>query len=290
VEPFLNHEAWEVRMAAVETLWRLERKPAAEYIFAALPKEKDPHVLSEMLYALARLGHPQATALSLKHLSHERDYVRRQAMRAVLAIIDNSTQNRTAPSDAVRKLARDAAELGRRNNIPNDNWGTPAGWKQRLMALMEPKDVVAEAVAVAEAIEGAKGAAISNPHSLWGTDREMFAAVIAGDDAMYAEYSRQGLPGGQTFVLSIARRRRAPELVKAMQEMIGKIVDQNAGAFNAALQFQRDKTLTRQAFERRAELPKPVAALLPVALENTFGANLGVVTSDWEAWLKNHAG
>lgn len=72
--------------------------------------------------------------------------------------------------------------------------------------------------------------------------------------------------------------------------MIGKVEASNATTFNGALRFQRDKTLTRQAFARRNELPKPVAEGLPVVLEQTFGAGLGVVLTDWEEWLKRNAG
>jgi len=279
-EKFLTHEAWEVRLAAAEALWRLNRKAAAEQILAALQKEQDPHVLSEQLYALATLGHAQAPALSLKYLTHEREYVRRQAMRAVLAQVE--VGKGVTPSAAQRTLAASAAKLAHECDLPNDAWGTSSSWKEKLLMLMPAKEILDEAVTVYAT------PAARDPKSPWGGDLDLYAAFIARNEEAFADYLARGLPGGQELLLEVASRRQAPQLVKAMVEIIDTVKPANAGNFNQALRVQRDKGLTRLAFERRAILPRAVADGLPVVLEMTYGVNLGVVLTDWDLWLKQN--
>lgn len=282
VEPFLTHDAWEVRMAAAEALWRLDRKPAAARILALYSQEKDPHVRSEMLFALAKLGHADAPKLCLQALAGTRDYVRRQAMRAVVVLVQDASKGGAAPSAAQQTLAASAAELAAKNNMPNDSWGIGPGWKEQLLPLMPAKDVVDAAVAISQ------NPSATDVTSPWGNDTGAFVSAIAKSDALFAEYSRRNLPGDQGMVLAIAARRRSPILVKAMQEMLPKVEAANVWPFLGALDYQRDKALTKQVFLARKTLRADIVPNLPPVMERTFGANIGANAAEWEAWFKAH--
>jgi len=270
VDALLSHEAWEVRLAAAEAMWRLERKASAPLLLTALQKEKDPHVLSEMLFALAKLGHPQAQALCLQFLAHERDYVRRQAMRAAVVVVDAG-----GTSAATKAFALQVAKAGRKNKLPNDDWGTGTGWKNKLIALGDPKGIVDEALAVFQ------DPPANDPDSPWGNDRDLLIGALAGNDAFYAEYVKRGLPGGQTMQLSLARRRKAPELANAVAAAIDKLEDANVQNFIWAVIAQQDKPLAHQVFAARTKLPAGVAGSMTLMMSFTLRANKGVVLEDW---------
>jgi len=287
IEPFLANDAWEVRMAATEALWRLDRKASLPRIATAYNLELDRHVKSEMLYALVRLGHEGVQALCLKALADPQDYTRRQAMRGVVELIREGTKNRATPSAALKAFAASAAELGHYYKIPNDAWGTGLGWKEQVMALLDPKAIVDEAAAVFADITK------SDPRSLWGNDRDLFASAIAASDALFNEYIKRTALGNSALgdpnlVIEIARRRRSPELAQALGEIMDKVNDAQSYPYVLALKTQHDKTLSHQLFQKRNAVPKIVRAGLPSVLEVTFATGLGPVVSDWDAWFKAH--
>ncbi|MHB0935578.1 MAG: HEAT repeat domain-containing protein [Armatimonadota bacterium] len=80
--PLLKHEHWAVRRSAAEALGRLGYRPAAPAIRAALDRETDAHAMADELYALARLGHRDATALCEKYRQQVNPVIRTEAERA----------------------------------------------------------------------------------------------------------------------------------------------------------------------------------------------------------------
>lgn len=272
VEPFLDNGAWQVRLAAAEALWRLGQKSAAGRIYDTLQKEPDYHARCEMLYALARLGHPQAQALALQLLADKYEYVRGQAMRSVVALVEGAPV-----TPALRTFAAQAAELGRKYNIANTNWGDGSGWQQRLLALKEPAQVVDDATAAY---------AEPAPKAAW--NRDAAADAIAQHDAIYAAYVKRGLPGGQELLIAVGTRRQAPELATALAALPGNLKENNGEAYLKALSKQHDKAMMRKVWGSRAKLPTTLSLRILLPMEYTFGANLGLAADEWDKWLAAH--
>ena len=82
--PLLKHENWSVRRSAAESLGRLKFAGAAADLRAALDRERDPHVLADLLGALDLVDHKDAPALAEKLAGHDNPAVSQEAA-AILA-------------------------------------------------------------------------------------------------------------------------------------------------------------------------------------------------------------
>jgi len=267
--PLLQHDRWEVRRAAAESLGRLGHKAAADALLAALGKESDAHALGDELAALARLGDPRAPESCLQSLSHREPFVRRQALVGLGAILGKGPSGAPGNRDEVLKaLASQVAWTGlqdpdlrvRRAAIP-------------LVVAIDPKRAVTLA---AEAFREPGRDALERP---------FWADTLARDGRAFAEYLAQG-PASDALLLALAARRSDPQLAKALLGRCEDLSRRDPGAFVAAAIRQRDPALARALFEKRAGLPPPVASHVTLILANAFGVRLGDVVDDWADWLR----
>jgi hypothetical protein len=149
-----------------------------------------------------------------------------------------------------------------------------------------------EAIALAAKVEPARAvglaaAAFADPSPRAAQDRPSWVTAITGDDAALTEYVRRKAPGGDELLLSIAGKRADPALAAAVAARLETWLDApaNAPRVAAAVIRQADRPLARRFFNLRDKLPANAAAYVPYALERAYGAGIGGVAEDWEAYL-----
>ena len=119
--------------------------------------------------------------------------------------------------------------------------------------------------------------------------RPDWAATIARHDAVFEAYVADKLPGGPQLLFGVASQRASPALAAALIRAIPQVEAAQTGQFLSAVLKQHDPAVSRAVFTAREKLPPNLATYATLILEHTFGARLGDVAADWEAWLKQNA-
>ncbi len=268
--PLLRHERWQVRRSAAESLGRLGDPSAVESLISAMRSEKDSNALGEMMLALGRLHHPDVPKWSIDSLAHDDPMVRTLAVRAALAYLKSkgpeSGGNAGLPAAALMQIATaalaDSNHRVRREGIS-------------LIANLNP----------AKAVESS-AAAFNDPGVRATQDRPDWTQAIATNDDLLAEYVRQREPGGDELLLALAALRQNPAFVAPIDARLIELDKSWPGKVAAVAITQRDPSLARHFFEKRANLRPETAEFATHVMEHTFSAQLGGVISDWEQWLK----
>ena len=267
---FLQHERWEVRAAAAEALGRLQYEKGGSALMRAKAVETDAHASGEQVLALGRMGHADALATAFAAIDHRDVFVRKQAVRAVSAL-----------------LGHDPAGAAVTEELPNEM--RPAGLRMAERALAD-RDLrtQAEGMKLVAALDVPRTLAhLLNAFESPNTspdEQNAWADLVGERDGLFAAYLKQGLPGGDDLLLAVARRRRHPALVSALKKCFTGITKSNRGAWLYALVRQADKALTRAIFDARDRIPD-YNPFLPYTLECTFRAGVGTELGDWEKYL-----
>lgn len=269
--PLLKHSHWEVRRAAAESLGRLRPESAAPALVAALSEELDPHVLGDLLVAIAEIDASKGERLTLvrKFADGRSPFVRQQALRA-LSIYGRSGHRLGETTDWLNEPLADADLRVRREAI-------------RLHVLSAPVKSV-------DLVDSAhtRGASLR--------DQEEWHAAIASDPAAWdAAVTRTTL--SPQFVLSLAQQKADPRIATHLIHQVTASQTANTNTLLAAdairtlraASRQRDQRLTRQIFSVRSQLSREAMTQLPVTLELTFGQRLGHDLAAWDEWLNRSA-
>ena len=80
IEPFLNHEQRELRLAALEALGKIKNEDAIEPLCKILKEDEDPFIRETAVSSLGQIGTPKALETFLEALKDESREVRRQAV------------------------------------------------------------------------------------------------------------------------------------------------------------------------------------------------------------------
>ncbi len=91
--PLLKHENWSVRRSAAEALGRLKFAAAGDELRAAFDRERDPHVLADLLVALDRLQHRDVPALAGKLVEHDNPLVNNEAAAILARLAERGGKN-----------------------------------------------------------------------------------------------------------------------------------------------------------------------------------------------------
>lgn len=252
--PLLEHPRWEVRRVSAESLGRLGYKKAIPCLLRALKRETDAHALGDELFALARLGAREVPELCRKFIKHNTPFVRIQAihsaqfleLRSVRDVIDLALSD---PDFRIKSKA------------------------MKLIAGADPRRALRLAV---EALKAGIDLPIS---TAW-------ARFIAENDNTLQEYLRQGMPGGDDFLISIARFRQDPRIATALKERLPQIASVHPRQFVSSVLTQRNKALGVGLLKLEGSLHETVRAYLPLILEYCFGSRLGNNLNDWKASLQ----
>jgi hypothetical protein len=261
--PLLGHAEWFVRRQAAESLARLKEGAAAGALADALTRETDPHALGDELLALAELEPARARALVPNLATNRHWFVRRQALRTCMRLLDS------APTQSERELGLKlaGAALG-------ENDLRVRGEGIKLLGRLDGRQTLEGAVASAAAQQN---------------DLDLWAEALAANEEGFADYLKGNLPGGDNLLLALARVRRHPALATALAERLKQLrIDaQNAQGVVEALAFQQDRALARRVCLERAKLPASLTPHIAYILNFTFDVRLGSDLDDWEHWLKS---
>jgi hypothetical protein len=289
IVPLLQHERWEVRRSAAESLGRLGHVAAANEIAAALAKETDSHAKGDQTVALARLGHPATSELCLKLLSEADIFVKRQAaLAAIVFLCPNQSERAQSITSTTCQRVPQLLE-----GVEPKGEALEFARKVMELALAEP-DVRVRQLGIAllfrlDPVRGLEEAVsvFSNPRPADEPSLPFWAKSLAHNELAFAAYLDRGLPGGISLLLAIAKERRDSSLAAALGPHLDTISAANALAWVEALICQRDPRLSREVFARREKLA-PIASSIPAILEYTFAARLGNDLSHWQDWLAQH--
>jgi len=263
----LASPVWHLRRQAAESLGRLRHSAAGDALAAAVEKDADPHVRGDALYSLAQIGHARVRDICLSAITNRQVFLQRRAAEAarLLACPDDRP---TADPD-LRTFGLTMAEAALQNpDIRVRREGI------RLLGRLEPGRALDLAV---RAFAGPKPDDKAQPY---------WAQALADNDEAFAQYLKEGLPGGPGLVLALAQRRRDPALAERLGSQFAGMAKDNIQAYMKALAFQRDPALARRALAERDTLPAEFKPLLPYALEIVFAKRLGADLELWDAALK----
>ncbi len=263
VLPLLKHERWQVRVAAAGALGGLRHTDAgdqlavegtiADELAAAIARETDAHALGDELAVLCSFDGRRGQELCSKLLGHPSVFVRCRAMRGIA--------DATTPRARINALAE--------------------------AALADPDlRLRIEGIELLQGLDPARAVELSAPRSADPLERPYWAEAIVGNDAAFAAYVKGGMQGNDALLLAVAGRRAAPELARALLARAAELAAGDPGGFAHAAIVQRDKPLASALLEKRATIPRDVAASLPLILEHTFDARLGEVLDDWAQRLR----
>ncbi len=80
IEPFLNHEQREMRLAALEALGKIKNEDAIDLLCKILKEDEDPFIREAAVRSLGQIGTPKALEVFLEVLKDDSREVRRQAV------------------------------------------------------------------------------------------------------------------------------------------------------------------------------------------------------------------
>lgn len=274
IVPLLNHPRWQVRRSAAESLGRLGQASAASFLVSAVHSEKDSNALGEDILALARLHDDATPATALELLKRDDPLVRRLAVSAVAAFI---------------------APAGGGRNVQIDPRVSAAALQIAQQALADPNlQVRRQGISLVIQLDPARGVELAAA-AFTGTavqsmqDRPYWVQAISSSDAAFAEFIRDGLPGGDETLLAFAVTRVDPVLAHAIESRLVELDTAFPGKIGPVAIFQADRSLARRMFDERTKMRPETADYVAHALEHAFDAQLGNVMEDWDAWLEEHA-
>jgi len=270
VVPLLQHERWEVRAGAAEALGRLRYKRAAARLIRARESETDAHALGEQILALGRMGHAGTLSTAFAAIKHRDAFVRKHPVRAVRALLGNDPTGAAVTGELLEEMESGGLRMAELALADRDLRVQAEG-----MQLVADLGVARTLAHVVKAFR--RPGAPRDAGNAW-------ADLVADRDDLFAAYIEQGLPGGEDLMLAIARRRRHPALVSALNKSFRGITKANRGAWLYALVRQADKPLSRAVFNARDNIPA-YRTFLAYTLECTFRSGVGKELEDWEKYL-----
>jgi len=259
--PLLDHENGMVRRAVAEALGRLKYTPAVDTLAARIPQEKHPHVCAEMLMSLAVLDDARFPALAQTAFDRPQAYIQMQILRAARGYL---TRKRAAG-----KLTPELRAFGQRlfDRAVDD-------LDQRISG---------EAVPLLAAFDSPRCLALCRDPASDERFRDALYDVVAGDDALVAEYLKT--PPDDQALIELASRRADDRLVSLLLARLDALTTQNPDGLYQAAERQRNPKLTRALFANYATLPEPLKGHATLLLEHTFNARIGNDPEAWTEWL-----
>ena len=202
--PLLRHEHWEVRAGAAEALGRLKFEKGGAPLIRAQKSETDAHAMGEQVLALGRMGHTEALSTAFAAIEHRDVFVRKQAVRAVCALLGQDPAGTVATGELSEELRSAGLRMAELALADRDLRVRAEG--MRLVAELDVARTLAHVVKAFERPDGSPDA-----ENAW-------ADLVSERDDLFAAYLEQGLPGGEDLLLAVARRRQHPALVSALKE------------------------------------------------------------------------
>ena len=272
--PLLEHDRWEVRRQAVESLGKLDYRAAREKLEAMTSTETDSHVLGDCILALARLDSFNALNVCLEQVESKSPFVRKESLIAANMVVDRRiADSKLTAGD--RNIAFQIVEVGLSHKDPRVR--QPA---IELFAKLAPEDAFDRLTAASR-----KGAPPMR-------DAETWAKAIAANDLLFQKWIEAQMPGGPNFLLRVSLVR-AP--TTAIADAIRKAIEvstpeqpMDESLLLQAIARQQNRALMRTVYEKRGRIPFGVLRQMTRLLETVYRAKLGGVGADWDRWLQEN--